>query len=570
MYDTESILKDFSLPIMLTPDVKQLDPQTIVDLECLDTKDQLTKPMYHYIFNPKTTFSKVLLTHWASNYTTNSQFINDSIYLYRNFKPKTPLIVDDAIVDTWKVIKNDDGFVPRYQYIEWNHLKMFNESPVVLFYLSMATIFSPLLSLLSPILMLFLPFLLLRLKQVPITMNKYLEVLKTLVERNPVGAMFTKFSIASMKERISILGSLGFFVFSMYQNILICYRFIMNFNKIHKYIKEIKTFLVKVKIHMLELDKSTKPLISYKPFRRQMETRMKEINELIHVLDNIKPLSYSLNNFLQVGVVMKDFYMLHTSKKYESTMQYAFGMTGYLQCIDALHKNNKINYCKLSKKQTKMKKTYYPCLKDSAHVVKNDIGLDKNYIITGPNASGKTTILKTTFLNQLFSQQIGGGFYKSAKIKPVTYFHCYMNIPDTSGRDSLFQAEARQCKNILEKIYATKKDETHFIIFDELYSGTNPFEASAAAYGYLKYMNTMKNVRFYLTTHFIDLCENLNQEKNIINKHMVTQHKDDKIQFTYKINSGISSIKGGMHVLQQLAYPDKITQEASKQLDACD
>ena len=90
MYDTESILKDFSLPIMLTPDVKQLDPQTIVDLECLETKDELTKPMYHYMFNPKTTFSKVLLTHWASNYTTNSQFINDSIYLYRNFKPKTP------------------------------------------------------------------------------------------------------------------------------------------------------------------------------------------------------------------------------------------------------------------------------------------------------------------------------------------------------------------------------------------------------------------------------------------------------------------------------------------------
>ena len=49
-------------------------------------------------------------------------------------------------------------------------------------------------------------------------------------------------------------------------------------------------------------------------------------------------------------------------------------------------------------------------------------------------------------------RQIGGGFYKSAKIKPVTHFYCYMNIPDTSGRDSLFQAEARQCKNILEKI----------------------------------------------------------------------------------------------------------------------
>jgi len=570
MYETQSILKDFSLPIMLTSDVKQIDPQTIVDLECLETKDELTKPMYHYIFDPKTTFSNVLLTHWATNYTTNAQFINDSIYLYTNFKPKTPLLLDDTIVNTWKVIKNDDGFVPRYQYIEWDHLKKLNESPVVLFYLSMATIFSPVLSLLSPILMFFLPFLLLRLKKVPITMDKYIEVLKSLIQQNPVGALFTKFSTANIKERVSILGSLGFFVFSMYQNILICYRFIMNFKKIHGYIKEIKTYLVKVKIHMLELDKTMKPLLSYKPFRTQMDTRMKDINEFINVLDTIKPISYSFNNFMQIGVVMKDFYMLHTSKKYESTMQYAFGMTGYLQCIDALHKNTKIHYCKLSKKQTKIKQGFYPSLKDSTDVVKNDIGLDKNYIITGPNASGKTTILKTIFLNQLFSQQIGGGFYKSAKIKPVTHFYCYMNIPDTSGRDSLFQAEARQCKDILEQITASKKDDSHLIIFDELYSGTNPFEASAAAYGYLKYMNTMKNVRFYLTTHFVDLCEKLDKEKKIINKHMVTIEKDKGITFTYKIAPGISSIKGGMHVLQQLAYPSKITEEACKQLDACD
>ena len=101
-----------------------------------------------------------------------------------------------------------------------------------------------------------------------------------------------------------------------------------------------------------------------------------------------------------------------------------------------------------------------------------------------------------------------------------------MNIPDTSGRDSLFQAEARQCKDILEQITASKKDDSHLIIFDELYSGTNPFEASAAAYGYLKYMNTMKNVRFYLTTHFVDLCEKLDKENKIINKHMVTIEND--------------------------------------------
>ena len=50
------------------------------------------------------------------------------------------------------------------------------------------------------------------------------------------------------------------------------------------------------------------------------------------------------------------------------------------------------------------------------------------------------------------SQQIGYGCYSSAKIKCYDNFHSYLNIPDTSGRDSLFQAEARRCKDILETI----------------------------------------------------------------------------------------------------------------------
>tara|TARA_R110001599_G_scaffold29558_2_gene100884 strand:- start:1215 stop:2882 length:1668 start_codon:yes stop_codon:yes gene_type:complete len=555
---------------MLTKDVKQLDSNIIQELECLETKDDTTNPMYHYIFEPNTDFSKTLLKHWCTNYTTHKQFLNDSIYLYTHYNPKTPLILDDSIQETWKEIKNDEGFVQKYQYIDWDHLLFLNESPIAMFYLSASTIMSPILSLITPILILFLPFLMLRMKNIPITMNKYIETLKTLMQRHAVGALLTKFSTSNLKEKVSLIGSLGFFIYSMYQNVLICSRFIFYFKKIHGHIKTLKQYLTKIKIHMLELDKSTKQLISYKPFRVTMEKRMIDIDELIMALDTVKPLSYSITNILEIGVVMKEFYMLHTSEKYHKTMLYAFGMNGYLQCIYALTKNSKLHYCKLTKKQTSMKNAYYPSLKNNACVIKNNIDLKKNFIITGPNASGKTTILKTTFLNLLFSQQIGGGFYDKAKINPIDQFYCYMNIPDTSGRDSLFQAEARQCKDILEQIAATPKDKSHFIIFDELYSGTNPFEASAAAYGYLKYMNNMKHVRFYLTTHFVDLCEKLDNEDKIVNKHMRTQTKDSGIQFTYKITSGISTIKGGMHVLQQLAYPSKITEEACKQLDACD
>jgi DNA mismatch repair ATPase MutS len=54
-----------------------------------------------------------------------------------------------------------------------------------------------------------------------------------------------------------------------------------------------------------------------------------------------------------------------------------------------------------------------------------------------------------------------------------------LNIPDSSGRDSLFQAESRRCKEIIDII---NKDKTHrhFCIFDELFSGTNPVETTKA------------------------------------------------------------------------------------------
>ena len=206
-----------------------------------------------------------------------------------------------------------------------------------------------------------------------------------------------------------------------------------------------------------------------------------------------------------------------------------------------------------------MKENYHPILMDN--VIKNNISLKKSKIITGPNASGKTTLLKSITINTILSQQIGLGFYKKFRFKPYRYFHCYINIPDTSNRDSLFQSEARRCINILNKINKNKTD-SHFCIFDELYSGTNPYEAIATAYGYLEYISQYKGVQFLLTTHYIKLCELLDKNKNIENIHMKTEIIENKPKYYYKISKNISKIKGGVHVLKQLNYPKNIVESS--------
>ena len=208
-----------------------------------------------------------------------------------------------------------------------------------------------------------------------------------------------------------------------------------------------------------------------------------------------------------------------------------------------------------TKNVTKFTNIYYPPYDNP---VKNDVIIDKKIIITGPNAAGKTTVIKSTLMNIILSQQIGYGFYETAEIKPYDYLHCYLNIPDTSGRDSLFQAESRRCKEILDCL-EKNSDKNHFCIFDELYSGTNPYEAVASAYGYIDYLSGMKNVDLMLTTHYIELCKNLKSNNSVKNYHMsVNMLADHNVEYLYKFKKGISTIKGGIKVLYDLEYPEAI------------
>ena len=210
---------------------------------------------------------------------------------------------------------------------------------------------------------------------------------------------------------------------------------------------------------------------------------------------------------------------------------------------------------------TKLSAQFYAPLKaqDVAKMVANDITLDKQLIITGPNAAGKTTVIKSTLFNLIISQQIGYGFYETAEINPYDYLHCYLNIPDTSGRDSLFQAESRRCMEILRCIM-DNPTKRHFCIFDELYSGTNPYEAVAAAYGYIDYISKNPKVDLILTTHYIELCQLLEKQNNGVIRNLHMSVSSQTGEYLYKIANGISTIKGGLKVLRDLDYPTEIVE----------
>jgi DNA mismatch repair ATPase MutS len=208
---------------------------------------------------------------------------------------------------------------------------------------------------------------------------------------------------------------------------------------------------------------------------------------------------------------------------------------------------------------TVFKEAYYPTLMNDSTHVKNTCDFSKSIVLSGPNASGKTTILKTSILNIIFTQQFGCGCYQEARLVPYKYIHCYLNIPDTSGRDSLFQAEARRCKNIIDVI-DSNPDATHFCAFDELYSGTNPEDAIASSLAFMNYISANKNVCSILTTHYNKVCRKLGKNKHIKNYNMKTiKSENNTFSYTYQLVKGISDIKGGIKVLKELNDPVSIT-----------
>jgi hypothetical protein len=413
----------------------------------------------------------------------------------------------------------------------------------------------------------------------PIDLSTYISSLKKIAQYHPIGKIFENFGDVPLDKKMYIFVSIAFYFLQIYQHIVSCYRFYKNMflihNNIHKFASYIRGSIENINYINSIIEKEN--LTSYHAFREENVKHAQTLNELHENIKNIMPFKVTLANISNIGTIMKLYYCFYCDEKVKNAISYSFGFNSYVEHLSGLKTlilNKKIAPCtfiKVSnvssdcrKKKTYFNSSYYaPLMND--HPVKNNIILNKKTTITGPNAAGKTTLIKSTLLNIIFSQQFGYGFYKKAKLAPYEYVHSYLNIPDTSGRDSLFQAESRRCREIITCLIenTTKR---HFCIFDELYSGTNPYEAVASAFGFIKYLNTYESVDLLLTTHFSKLCTLLETE-NIQNMHMkiekqVKQGQCGKeinsIRYLYKLDKGISSVKGGIKVLEDLDYPIEI------------
>jgi hypothetical protein len=553
------------------------------DLELTKSKSDALS-MYECLCEPSHDFGRLIIPEMAGIYTTNPGFLEEtqqviqrmSVYeLDRKMsKCKNVSLSQDMAVrfkEVWAEIKEDKEFLEKHSYMEYLFLDDLNHSLPFLNVYSAMNLLSPMYSLALPLVILLMPFVLLQIWRVPITFDVYLKTLKDVSKTHFIGRLMN-IKEMNFENALYALFIGGMFVMQTYNQIIYVIKYTATIKRMNDNLVFMRDYLDCVIGSMDTFNKIMAGLAFYSDFCQDVHSHKLVLSELKDMLQTqITPHSWSIHKMGELGYMFYCYYQLHTSMDYEASLRYSVGFAGYIDLLRGLeHGLSKRFLGKATilgpdaEDASKFNGQYYPPHKNS-YYVKNNVDLSTNLIITGVNASGKTTALKTTALNIIFTQQTGVGFYDEAQLKPFRHVHSYLNIPDTSGRDSLFQAESRRCKEILDKIGDAADDERHFVLFDELYSGTNPKEAVKSAHSLLKYLSKRTNVRFALTTHYVKVCRKFKNSGVIKNYKMIVEKTEPgSFIYKYKMKRGISTLEGGIAILKSMDYPEEILQTISR------
>lgn len=208
------------------------------------------------------------------------------------------------------------------------------------------------------------------------------------------------------------------------------------------------------------------------------------------------------------------------------------------------------NY-KFSKHPTIKIKNFYHPLNYTNRITNSAVINNKsNMIITGPNAAGKSTFIKSIALNILLSQTICLTFSEKLLITPFHYIASQINTYDINGQKSLFQAEMYNIKNIIDDIdNHSRKSEKSIVFLDELFNSTNIVEGVASSYAICDKLSKITTNLNIFATHFIYLCK-LSRNKKYVNYKFEADIKNEEINFTYKIKKGISNQYIALEILR--------------------
>jgi len=205
----------------------------------------------------------------------------------------------------------------------------------------------------------------------------------------------------------------------------------------------------------------------------------------------------------------------------------------------------------------------------NAPYVSNDLFLDRDQqqiiMITGPNMSGKSAILRQTALIVLMAQM--GSFVpaKAVKMGLVDKLFTRVGASDNiSMGASTFMVEMNETASILNNI-----SEYSLVLLDEIGRGTSTYDGISIAWAIAEYLHEHPlRPKVLFATHYHELNTMCNTFERIKNFNVSVKELHDKVLFLRKLVAGGSAHSFGIHVAKMAGMPKYVVQTAQRKLEA--
>ncbi|MDB5008018.1 MAG: hypothetical protein JWP45_2411 [Mucilaginibacter sp.] len=221
-------------------------------------------------------------------------------------------------------------------------------------------------------------------------------------------------------------------------------------------------------------------------------------------------------------------------------------------------------YCTDKQSYVKINGLFHPCIKGA---VKNDILIDQEQnlvFLTGANMAGKSSFLRglgvAVYLAHIGFPVPAGDMQTSVFNGLITT----INLSDNIGNGySHYYSEVKRVKETALKIL---EHGNLFIIFDELFRGTNVKDAYDSSLATIKALANIRNSAFLISTHIVEIASELTNIPNISFHYFASKIEDGKPVFKYRLLKGVSEEtlgffifknEGILEILEKAAEPSQ-------------
>ena len=268
-------------------------------------------------------------------------------------------------------------------------------------------------------------------------------------------------------------------------------------------------------------------------------------------------------------VFMIDYVLFHLiQRSYFKYQEEVMTCYEYISILDnhysiAMYQHTLTHYCypKINHNINglQMKSIIHPLL-DEENAIANTIDISNHILLTGSNASGKSTFMKAVALNLILAQSIQTATAHSFIYQPGYVMTSMANADDVLSGDSYFMSELKS----IRRLFNTHQCNKIYCFIDEIFKGTNTTERIAASESVLSYLDNQKAYQVIAATHDVELSTLLENTYN--NYHFNESIQENSIFFDYKIKPGKANTRNAIELLRITQFPIDIYQRAQQNI----